>query len=126
MKPRDRSVNLLKSMGISPSCKRPSSVLAPKATGTVMVSPSRNTRNTSESGADVILLDNMDVPMLSDVVNEIRADERWNNVLLEASGGISLDTLPEVAGTGVDIISSGSLIHGATFVDLAMEMEHTP
>jgi nicotinate-nucleotide pyrophosphorylase (carboxylating) len=76
-----------------------------------------------EAGADALLLDNMAREMLLDVVREVRADPRWSHVMLEASGGIDEDNLAAVADTGVDVISSGSLIHGSTFLDLAMELE---
>jgi len=46
-------------------------------------------------------------------------------VPLEASGGITLDNVREVAATGVDLISVGALTHSARAVDMSMEIEPT-
>ena len=74
----------------------------------------------AESGADVLLLDNFDVPRLTAAARELRA--RFPSVLLEASGGVGLDTLAAVAATGVHRISSGGLVHQARWVDLSLEV----
>lgn len=71
-----------------------------------------------ESGADIILLDNMDPETMKKAV-EITA----GRALLEASGGITADTLEEVARTGIDIISIGALTHTIKALDLSMEIE---
>jgi nicotinate-nucleotide pyrophosphorylase (carboxylating) len=68
--------------------------------------------------ADAALLDNMDVPTLRKAVERARG---W--VVLEASGGITLDTIPEIAATGVDYISSGALTHSAPNFDIAIDIE---
>ncbi len=69
-------------------------------------------------GADVVLLDNMTPAEVEAAVH--RAAGR---VLLEASGGINLDTVKDYAGTGVDLISVGALTHSAPAIDLALEVE---
>jgi nicotinate-nucleotide pyrophosphorylase (carboxylating) len=69
-----------------------------------------------EAGADVVMLDNMDVDMMAAAVKT--ADGR---VLLEASGGVNLDTVPAIAATGVDLISVGALTHSAPAVDLSLK-----
>jgi nicotinate-nucleotide pyrophosphorylase (carboxylating) len=46
-------------------------------------------------------------------------------VVLEASGGVTLDNVGEVAATGVDLISVGALTHSARAVDMSMEIEPT-
>ena len=66
----------------------------------------------AEAGADVVLFDNFDPSALAEAVEELPGD-----VLAEASGGITIDTVPEYAGTGVDIISLGSLTHSAPALD---------
>lgn len=71
-----------------------------------------------EVGADRILLDNMSVPDLRAAV--AMADGR---VPLEASGGVTLDTVTAIAGTGVDHISVGALTHGARSLDVALEID---
>jgi nicotinate-nucleotide pyrophosphorylase (carboxylating) len=73
-------------------------------------------RQALDARADIIMLDNMDLPTLVEAVR--MADGRC---LLEASGNISMETLESVAGTGVQFISAGTIIHGATFVDVSLE-----
>jgi nicotinate-nucleotide pyrophosphorylase (carboxylating) len=69
---------------------------------------------------DIVLLDNME----PDVVREAIAlrDEMNSGVLLEASGGITLETIGAIAATGVDRISCGSLTHGAVWVDIGLDI----
>jgi nicotinate-nucleotide pyrophosphorylase (carboxylating) len=47
----------------------------------------------------------------------------YPHILLEASGNVSLETIEDIAKTGVDAISSGSLIHQANWIDLSMRVE---
>ena len=49
-------------------------------------------------------------------------DENYPHILLEASGNISLDTIESYAKSGVDAISSGSLIHQANWIDISMKI----
>jgi len=69
-----------------------------------------------DAGADTILLDNMAPPQLREAVGLVRGRART-----EASGGITLETIREVATTGVDAISVGALTHGARSLDVSME-----
>ncbi|MEC7856420.1 MAG: carboxylating nicotinate-nucleotide diphosphorylase [Verrucomicrobiota bacterium] len=69
-------------------------------------------------GIDVILLDNMSLDELSESVSL-----RRGSIQFEASGGINLETVSQVAKTGVDFISVGSLTHSAVSVDLSLELE---
>ena len=73
-----------------------------------------------EAGADRLLLDNMDPAQLRAAVNARGLDGR---VALEASGGITLDNVGEVAATGVHLISVGALTHSAPALDLSMLLE---
>ena len=50
-------------------------------------------------------------------------DDSGSAVALEASGGINLDTIADVAATGVDFISVGALTHSAVALDLSLEFE---
>lgn len=70
-----------------------------------------------EAGADMILLDNMGLVMLREAVKITN-----KRALLEASGGITLATLRDVALTGVDYISAGALTHSAPNIDVALEV----
>ncbi|MCS7016536.1 MAG: carboxylating nicotinate-nucleotide diphosphorylase [Gemmatales bacterium] len=72
-----------------------------------------------QEGADIILLDNMPLDMLRQAV-ELR-NRLAPRVLLEASGGITLENVRAVAETGVDRISIGALTHSAPALDLALE-----
>lgn len=71
-----------------------------------------------EARADIILLDNMDIDTLRQAV-ELTAGQ----ALLEASGGITEDTLVEVARTGVDFISIGALTHSASSLDISFNLD---
>jgi nicotinate-nucleotide pyrophosphorylase (carboxylating) len=68
---------------------------------------------------DIVLLDNMNASLLRDAVS-IR-DQQAPRVLLEASGGVTLETVAEIAHTGVDRISVGALTHSAPALDLAFD-----
>jgi nicotinate-nucleotide pyrophosphorylase (carboxylating) len=71
-----------------------------------------------DAGADVILLDNMAPHELADAVRRI-----GGGALVEASGGVTLETVRAIAETGVDLISVGALTHSAPAADLAMDLE---
>ncbi len=70
------------------------------------------------AGADAVLLDNMSPGMVREAVTRA-----GGKVILEASGGVTIDNLRSYAETGVDLISSGALTHSARSVDLALEVE---
>ncbi|MBW1895842.1 MAG: carboxylating nicotinate-nucleotide diphosphorylase [Deltaproteobacteria bacterium] len=70
-----------------------------------------------ESGADVIMLDNMSLKDIQKSVNLING-----RALVEVSGGVTLDGLSELADSGVDIISVGALTHSARAVDISMRV----
>jgi nicotinate-nucleotide pyrophosphorylase (carboxylating) len=70
-----------------------------------------------DAGADVILLDNMSPGQLRRAVATTAGRAR-----LEASGGITIDTIREVAETGVDAISVGALTHSVRALDIALEV----
>lgn len=72
-------------------------------------------------GIDVILLDNMSPAQMSEAV--ALRNKFAPPVLLEASGGVTLASIPEIAATGVDRISVGALTHSATNADLSLELE---
>lgn len=72
-------------------------------------------------GIDVILLDNMSPAQMSEAV--ALRNKFAPAVLLEASGGVTLASIPGIAATGVDRISVGALTHSATNADLSLELE---
>jgi nicotinate-nucleotide pyrophosphorylase (carboxylating) len=75
-------------------------------------------REVLAEGADVVLLDNMSPAQLREAVAMI-----GGRMKAEASGGIDLASLRDVAETGVDLISSGALTHSAPTLDLGLDIE---
>ena len=70
-------------------------------------------------GVDAVLLDNMTVEELRRAAAMV--DGR---AVTEASGGVTLDNIAEIAATGVDVISVGALTHSAPSLDVSLELEH--
>ena len=68
------------------------------------------------AGADIILLDNMDLPTLREAVRRV-----GGRAQTEASGGVRLDTVRAIAETGVDFISVGAITHSARAVDIGLD-----
>ena len=68
--------------------------------------------------ADVVLLDNFDVASMKQAVALVAG-----RLVIEASGGITLDTIAEIAATGVDYASSGALTHSAPALDVGLDIE---
>jgi nicotinate-nucleotide pyrophosphorylase (carboxylating) len=71
--------------------------------------------------ADIIMCDNMSIDNMKEVV--AYRDTNYPHILLEASGNVTLETIEDIAKTGVDAISSGSIIHQANWIDLSMKVE---
>ncbi|MBI5197274.1 MAG: carboxylating nicotinate-nucleotide diphosphorylase [Nitrospirae bacterium] len=78
-------------------------------------------REALSAGADVIMLDNMETAMTRKAVAEIR-QKAGHQVLVEASGRMSLERVQEVAASGVDLISVGALVHAARWMDISMDI----
>jgi nicotinate-nucleotide pyrophosphorylase (carboxylating) len=75
-----------------------------------------------QAAPDRILLDNMDPSSLRSAVERVRS-RSGPRPLLEASGGVDLDSVREVAETGVDLVSVGALTHSAPALDLSLLVE---
>jgi nicotinate-nucleotide pyrophosphorylase (carboxylating) len=75
-------------------------------------------REAVEAGAHIIMLDNMPVDLMRQAVDII-----GGRALVEASGGINLDTVEAVAETGVDLISVGRLTQSADTLDISLDVE---
>ena len=71
-----------------------------------------------EAGANIIMLDNMTVPEMAAAMEVIR-----DQAIVEASGGITYDTVRAVAETGVDLISIGGLTHSVNALDISLDLE---
>ncbi|NER06257.1 MAG: carboxylating nicotinate-nucleotide diphosphorylase [Okeania sp. SIO3C4] len=74
-----------------------------------------------EYQADIIMLDNMSVEVMQQAVKMIRQNN--SRIKIEASGNITLDTIRNVAETGVDYISTSAPITRSTWLDLSMKIE---
>lgn len=74
------------------------------------------------AGVDIILLDNMNCVQMKKAVTLRNKNGKWRRPLLEASGGITLKNIEQVARTGVDRISVGALTHSRRSIDVSMEL----
>jgi nicotinate-nucleotide pyrophosphorylase (carboxylating) len=74
-------------------------------------------------GVDFILLDNMDCPTMTHIVQLRDAAGLRGSIELEASGGVTLETIRPIAQTGVERISVGAITHSASAMDLSLEIE---
>jgi nicotinate-nucleotide pyrophosphorylase (carboxylating) len=66
----------------------------------------------------VVLIDNFDVPSMRKAATLVAG-----RLVIEASGGITLDSITEIAATGVDYASSGALTHSAQALDVGLDIE---
>ena len=68
-------------------------------------------------GVDIIMLDNMSIKQIIEAISIID-----NRAIIEASGNISLETIADIAKTGVDMISIGKITHSAPSVDIGLDI----
>lgn len=68
------------------------------------------------AGADIVMLDNFETAALREAVSRIRG-----RAISEASGGVTLDRLPEIGQTGVDYVSCGATVHQSRWVDIGLD-----
>ena len=71
-----------------------------------------------DAGAHIIMLDNMPVDLMREAMSIV-----GDRAVVEASGGITYDTVRAVAETGVDLISIGGLTHSVTALDISLDLE---
>ena len=90
----------------------------PKLKIEVEADTAQQAKTAAEAGADIILLDNMSCEELSQSIELISGRSKT-----EASGGITMDTVREIAETGVDFISIGALTHSAPAVDIGFDFD---
>jgi nicotinate-nucleotide pyrophosphorylase (carboxylating) len=83
----------------------------------VEVTDTKGLEEAISAGADAVLLDNMSLKEMSSAVSIA-----GGRVLLEASGGVTLESIGEIAKTGVDLISVGAITHSARAVDISLEV----
>jgi nicotinate-nucleotide pyrophosphorylase (carboxylating) len=80
-------------------------------------------REALDARADIIMLDNMDTATMHNAV-EMR-EAHAHHALLEASGGITLKRIPEIAAVGIDLISVGALTHSSPALDISLDLALT-
>jgi nicotinate-nucleotide pyrophosphorylase (carboxylating) len=101
--------------GIKPAVSRLLESLPPTLKIEVEVTNLNEVQEAMDAGADIIMLDNMSIAEMAMAVRTIKGRAKT-----EASGGVKLDTVRQIAETGVDFISTGSTIHSARWSDLSM------
>jgi len=74
-----------------------------------------------DAGADIIMCDNMNPKQIREVADF--RDKKYPHILLEASGNITTETIESFLSSGIDAISSGSIIHQATWLDFSMKFD---
>src|ERR687885_990853 len=103
--------------GITPAVRAAQRRAAPGQVVEVEVTGLDELEEALAAGATLVLLDNFSLAQLRAAVAQTRGRAR-----LEASGGISLDNLADVARTGVDYVSLGALTHSAGVLDFSLEV----
>jgi nicotinate-nucleotide pyrophosphorylase (carboxylating) len=75
----------------------------------------------AKAGATLVLCDNMSPPQVAEAVAIVRA-AAGGHCLVEASGGVNLDTVADYARAGADVISAGALTHSAPVLDIGLDL----
>ena len=104
--------------GITRAVERTRARVAPTVKIEVEATSLEQVREALAAGADIIMLDNMDLATMRAAV-ELTA----GRALVEASGGVNLDTVADIAATGVAFISVGRLTHSAPAIDISLDLE---
>lgn len=102
--------------GIGPAYRRVQEVF-PDVPVQVEVTSVAEAVEAVEVGADFLLCDNMTPELLTEVVSAV-----GDRAELEATGGLTLDTVAEYAATGVDYLSVGALTHSSPILDIALDL----
>jgi nicotinate-nucleotide pyrophosphorylase (carboxylating) len=76
-----------------------------------------------DAGAAAVLLDNMTPDEVASCVRSVRARPDAAGVLIEVSGGVSLESAPLYASAGADLVSVGAITHSAPVLDLGLDLE---
>lgn len=103
---------------VGAAVRRARDLLAPGATVEVECDRIEQVQAALDAGADIVLLDNMPLDRMAECVRLVN-----RRAIVEASGGVNLDTVRAIAETGVDHISVGALTHSAPALNLALDFE---
>ncbi|SJZ52340.1 carboxylating nicotinate-nucleotide diphosphorylase [Selenihalanaerobacter shriftii] len=104
--------------GIKEAVKRAKANIPHTMTVEVETEDLADVKEALEARADIIMLDNMSSKMMKEAVELIDGE-----AIVEASGGITNETIAEVAATGVDVISLGTLTHTINSLDISLNFE---
>ena len=77
-------------------------------------------KETIEAGVDAIMLDNMRIEETKEAVRLIRKEKR--KILIEASGGVTLENITDIAKTGIDLVSVGRLTHSVKSLSMSLQI----
>jgi nicotinate-nucleotide pyrophosphorylase (carboxylating) len=116
---KDNHLAAVAPMTLAEALKHARSQAAPRLPLEVEVDTLEQLDEALSCGPDIVLLDNMTLDQLREAVR--RRDQRAPQVQLEASGGVSLETVRGIAETGVDRISVGALTHSAAALDIGLD-----
>lgn len=108
-------------IGLAEAIQQAKAAVGPLVCVEVEVETVEQARIAATAGANMILLDNMPPEQLRAAVAAVRAIDK--QIKLEASGGITLETVRDAAATGVDYISVGALTHMTRAIDLSLELQ---
>ena len=78
------------------------------------------TKEALQAGADIIMLDNMQTSLMREAVQLVKLQAP--HIIVEASGGVTLNSIREIAETGVDVISVGGLTHSIRSLDISLDL----
>tara|TARA_Y100001936_G_C16085017_1_gene681010 strand:- start:148 stop:993 length:846 start_codon:yes stop_codon:yes gene_type:complete len=106
--------------GITAAIKTAKKIISNNVTIQIEVETESELFNAIDAGAEMILLDNFNLNNLKDAVKLVTSLKN-RNIILEASGGITLDNVKRVAETGVDRISIGSITKNIRAIDFSMD-----
>lgn len=76
----------------------------------------------AQMGVDIIMFDNMTVNEIQKAVKMLEEKGLRDNIILEASGGISIENVDKYGRTGVDVISIGALTHSSNWLDISLRI----
>jgi len=104
--------------GVTPALRRAKESAGHMIKIEIEVDTLEQLREVLTQGADVIMLDNMSLEDMAEAVKLVDGC-----AIVEASGGVTLERIPKIAATGVDMISSGALTHSAPNFDIGLDFK---
>ncbi len=117
---KDNHIAILREQGLSISdiVRKARSNAAKRIKIEIETTNAKDALEAASAGADLVMLDNMDPDSMKEAVKLLN-----HKAIVEASGGVTLDTVRSIAKTGVDWISVGAVTHSAKALDISLEIE---